>query len=418
VTLETMPSYADNRERMEELDPENTRDWRKLKSTQHRALEKRVRDAEEDAAAAGVFPSPAAAAAAADSDDEGYYSATPGTEVVSEGLQHAHDEVASAIRSAGATTVPGVVKNVARAGQKAKASPQTSPPDAETFHHHVDSVVRNELRNIADANEDDDAAMQAVHAAMQELPLGTSPVELYGSTVLDDDNAAVATPGTDLKRLRDVVGTVREHLTGLAPQALSFPDDDDPQPGPSSDAEASSTRLQHPHVATALKQLSAVRQMDTQRLVSAIRGDSGKFTSKKTATQALDNLEQAPLTAKLFERGLLSAENVTNPQYVQAMEQSLKLREERTGAVKTPSARRSAHPQYTRTVKRPGGVHQYRRPHFDTAPMYTQEDHDGEGVKDAAQFLYTVGKAAVGSKKSKDRTRKQFVSGAKSSIGL
>ena len=91
---------------------------------------------------------------------------------------------------------------------------------------------------------------------------------------------------------------------------------------------------------------------------------------KKDTERALDNLERAPLTAKLFERGLLSAKNVTNPQYVESMEKSLRLREERTGVVNKSNARRSSQPQYTRTVARPGGIYQFRRPHFTTSPMF------------------------------------------------
>ena len=46
--------------------------------------------------------------------------------------------------------------------------------------------------------------------------------------------------------------------------------------------------------------------MDTQRLVSTLKSQGGQFKGKRVPEAALNNLEQAPLTAKQFERGLLS----------------------------------------------------------------------------------------------------------------
>ena len=57
--------------------------------------------------------------------------------------------------------------------------------------------------------------------------------------------------------------------------------------------------------------------------------------------------------------------------FVEAMEKSLTLREQREGTLKSSSARQSSGPtEYTRTVERSKGVYQYRRPHFSTSPYF------------------------------------------------
>ena len=40
----------------------------------------------------------------------------------------------------------------------------------------------------------------------------------------------------------------------------------------------------------------------------------------------------------------------------------------------------------------------------------------GDGLKDVAQLAYAIGKATVGTKKSKQKARSDFVKGAKSSF--
>jgi predicted DNA-binding ribbon-helix-helix protein len=182
-------------------------------------------------------------------------------------------------------------------------------------------------------------------------------------------------PAAFKERIQSEIAERREQQEGITiPRTRSEADREartsSDVPSPSLEGYASSVRLQHPHVATALQQLSASQQMDTQRLVSALKSQSGQFNGNRDTEAALNNLEQAPLTAKLFERGLLSAQNVANAQYVNAMEKSLRLRQERTGVIKNSSARRSSQPQYMRTIPRPGGAYQYRRPHFDTSPMF------------------------------------------------
>ena len=50
-------------------------------------------------------------------------------------------------------------------------------------------------------------------------------------------------------------------------------------------------------------------------------------------------------------------------------------------------------------------------------PPKAHRDIEGEGTaKDVAQLAYAIGKAIVGTKKSKQKARSDFVKGAKSSI--
>ena len=84
--------------------------------------------------------------------------------------------------------------------------------------------------------------------------------------------------------------------------------------------------------------------------------------------------ESNPKTAKLFERGLISLDQMQDRAFVEAMEKSLTLREQREGTLKSSgSARQSSGPtEYTRTVERSKGVYQYRRPHFSTSPYFAE----------------------------------------------
>ena len=92
------------------------------------------------------------------------------------------------------------------------------------------------------------------------------------------------------------------------------------------------------------------------------------------ATAQIGKIEQLgvsnPKTAKLFERGLISVEQMQNKQFVEAMEKSLALKDEQTGSITAGSARPSQPGAYARTAPRPGGVYKYRRPHFSTSPLF------------------------------------------------
>ena len=147
-----------------------------------------------------------------------------------------------------------------------------------------------------------------------------------------------------------------------------------------------------------------------QTLTTAIK--STQFGTKRSALAALDLMERHPQTAALFEQGRLSVENVSNPEYVAAMEKTLVERQERTGALPTASARRGRHPiSHTRTVatSQPG-VYTYRRPHFDTAPVYAEAGGDGLGD------LVTLGRMVVGTKRSKEKQRARFAQGLVGSL--
>ena len=94
--------------------------------------------------------------------------------------------------------------------------------------------------------------------------------------------------------------------------------------------------------------------------------DDPQEAQEQAAT--IERLEEGhPKTKKLFERGLISLAQMQNRSFVEAMEKSLTLREEREGTLKTgPKARQTQTQTYTRTVPRLGGVYKYRRPHFST----------------------------------------------------
>ena len=96
----------------------------------------------------------------------------------------------------------------------------------------------------------------------------------------------------------------------------------------------------------------------TEKITSALKSQSQASSSAKETTAALDNLENNPRTAKLFERGLLRPQNVANKQYVTSMEKSLKDREDRLGTLPKLSSRlaKQTPVEYTRTIARPGGI--------------------------------------------------------------
>jgi len=106
---------------------------------------------------------------------------------------------------------------------------------------------------------------------------------------------------------------------------------------------------------------------------------SNTFQDATDAAKALQLLENRPLSTKLFERGLLPLEKLTDETYVSALEKSLQDNEKRIeqAQLRDPSAfsnrQSAAAGKLMRTVAdtRVQGVYRYRRPHFDTARMYT-----------------------------------------------
>eukprot|EP01048_Picozoa_sp_COSAG05_P004533 COSAG05_NODE_248_length_12946_cov_85.003737_8_plen_403_part_00 len=98
--------------------------------------------------------------------------------------------------------------------------------------------------------------------------------------------------------------------------------------------------------------------------------DDNPEAAQREADTIMRLEERYPKTAKLFERGLISTDQMEDSEFVDAMEKSLNLREEREGNIKSRSIRQTQPQMYARTVPRPGGVYQYRRPHFSTSPMF------------------------------------------------
>ncbi len=65
----------------------------------------------------------------------------------------------------------------------------------------------------------------------------------------------------------------------------------------------------------------------------------------------------------------------------------------------------------------PSGDQRETKKHMSTIlPRKARRDIEGEGLKDVAQLAYAIGKATVGTKKSKQKARSDFVKGAKSSF--
>ena len=155
-----------------------------------------------------------------------------------------------------------------------------------------------------------------------------------------------------------------------------------PAPDPESiDSPAVTSAAVHPHSHVSsvvplehiLSEQEKMNVASTEKITLAIKSQSQAFSSSGETTAALNNLENNPRTAKLFERGLLRPQNVANKQYVIAMEKSLKDREDRLGTLPKMSSRlaKQTPVEYTRTIARPGGVYKYRRPHFTTSPLFS-----------------------------------------------
>jgi hypothetical protein len=90
--------------------------------------------------------------------------------------------------------------------------------------------------------------------------------------------------------------------------------------------------------------------------------------SAENVTILTQNLEDAPLVAKLVQRGLLKTEDVMIKSYVEAMEKSLRkqqLTKEVAGRdVRYRSARAAYRPPVNVTTTGTPGVYRYQRPRF------------------------------------------------------
>jgi hypothetical protein len=129
------------------------------------------------------------------------------------------------------------------------------------------------------------------------------------------------------------------------------------------------------------EQLAALGTINTavMEVNDNLKGQSNLLSNRplfaRAQAQVIERLgESNPKTAKLFERGLISLDQMQDRAFVEAMEKSLTLREQREGTLKSSgSARQSSGPtEYTRTVERSKGVYQYRRPHFSTSPYFAE----------------------------------------------
>ena len=102
-----------------------------------------------------------------------------------------------------------------------------------------------------------------------------------------------------------------------------------------------------------------------------------KFLSENTgeAAKQLETIDalaqQNPRAAKVYERGLITLQQMQDKTYVEALEKSLQAKEQRQGDVKFGAARRAQPGQYARVVRQSDGIGRDRQPRFDTSPYYT-----------------------------------------------
>ena len=104
------------------------------------------------------------------------------------------------------------------------------------------------------------------------------------------------------------------------------------------------------------------------------RGRASEYLGQVSADKANKLTSIAlryPRAAKLYSRGLVPLDQILDETYTNTLEQSLKIKEERTGMIKRgPTRQTIRRDEYVRTVPRPGGVYKYRRPHFTTSPYF------------------------------------------------
>ena len=339
---------------------------------------------------------------------------TPRERGMTPGLKHAVDEMATVMKRKTGITVQGAIDNLQESAQQVKTNPRSMPPDPANFEAHVDAVTRNDLQNMhASARDDDDQeAVRAVFRAYAELPQGvpTGAEEVLRGTTVLGNSAGIVTPGQNLLPLGSAPAG------NLSPQQLEYGAADIPRTASAAEQEAADRSpsltqpsamnhsVEHSTVVTNAALLSLTEQMEQMAIDSQTRIDMHEDqlavlgTLNTAVMEVNDNLkgksnllsnnsniaqvqartierlgESNPKTAKLFERGLISLDQMRDRKFVEAMEQSLTLREQREGTLKSSSARQSSGPtEYTRTVERSKGVYQYRRPHFSTSPYFAE----------------------------------------------
>ncbi len=91
------------------------------------------------------------------------------------------------------------------------------------------------------------------------------------------------------------------------------------------------------------------------------------------AAAELDEMKQRyPRAMRVYERGLIPLDKARDKDYMGAMEQRLKSREELLGDPKFGTARTALRPgQYARVKRQSDGIGRYHRPRFATSPYFT-----------------------------------------------
>ena len=110
------------------------------------------------------------------------------------------------------------------------------------------------------------------------------------------------------------------------------------------------------------------KNMPPSRVGSLVTGPPPQMSTAKAVTKLTQNLEDAPLVAKLVERGLLKTGDVLNRDYVQAMESRLRQQAATKAAegrdVRYTSARTGFRPPTNVTTTAMPGVYRVKQRRF------------------------------------------------------
>eukprot|EP01048_Picozoa_sp_COSAG05_P020309 COSAG05_NODE_3420_length_2077_cov_4.082912_2_plen_417_part_00 len=233
------------------------------------------------------------------------------------------------------------------------------------------------------------AATAAAAAAGGDDDMGDLPAGSFAGVTTDPDTAALAPPTSG----NPGEALIQEDYSGA---------DHVPHPDMSQLAEEVKSRAKEMETAIkagteatrAVGNIVGLEAQDTRQVIRDVTGAVGrlqlsgqeiakqkqdrKFLSadRDVAAKQLETIgalsQQNPRAAKVYERGLITLQQMQDKTYVEALEKSLRAREERQGDVKFGSARQSQPGSYARVVKQSDGIGRYRRPRFDTSPYYAR----------------------------------------------
>ena len=343
-------TFTENRAIMEEIDPDDTYQWRKITSTRHRALAKIVRQA----VAAAQEPEPQQ-----QEPERQEFNASQIKQLFdgTDNLETAFTQAQSSMSVDDQTPLSMVESEVLfrQTSRLLSKTPGASAAEFDELHATVSRVLgpsapfTKELSRTVTAVVDAEAEAEEDAGAEADTSFGSvqagSPPGTPSATVAHPDASTVVNQQALLSRDKEM-------------QALAL------EIGKQTAQSNKQTRGAIGEVTAAVMDTNDTLK-NTRQYLSDTSAD---------ATAQMGKIEQLgvnnPKTAKLFERGLISVAQMQDKSFVQAMEQSLALKDERTGSLTAGSARPSQPGSYARMAPRPGGVYKYRRPHFSTSPLF------------------------------------------------